>query len=531
MLCRRGFLLVLIAVGPFGAVVSHGTELPEGAGYQSIEEAQRQIADITLRQFLQPIVDALRSQTAGDTRMQNLLSQLTVTADPWSFGQGNAYADREHGARVVVETNLVRSTFSLSELDIMENGPWNYKQQAVSWWRQYGQQVREALVAGLPVPPATSPLKEYVADSLHRAFMREYSRQEYEPAIAFVVLHEIAHHVLEHVKGRPATLEKSRQRELDADRWAFQKLRELKYPLRGVYDWLREMAVLQAALVALAEGQATVPSPGLLEKIEQNSTHPLWLTRAAGLAQNFNVNLQPQLPFIFFTGMDIFTRPDGRRELFKVTIGFPNAQTAAVFGRGLLLFRESKAMIPVWAEYKDGHAYIYASGRVKIDIEAPGNLFSTMKYEVVGEQGQRRSVTLGAWYDSFAKYFASEITSGVTIFDALELGHPARALIPTINQLPWDQSARRAVVDTLNACTRRLNGILLSYHKGLVDLMEEERESLLSKHMQECQEALKSRIGEEHLKILQAKILESKTFQSAFEYFVQKGKEIGPAER
>lgn len=516
----HGLLLALIALGQFSPVTSRATVFPQSDNPQSVGQAQQRIADTAL-QFLQPVVRALRKELADDATLQAYLAQITISADPWTIEQGNAFAERQHGARVVVETTLLQWIWCLSEVDLMENGPWPYKQQASDWWARYGLESKAAMAMGLGLPSATLSLQDYVPDPLHREFIEEYSRLEEEPVIAWVVLHEIAHHVLGHVNRSPRNLQESRQWELDADNWAFQKLRDLKYPLLGVDKFFLQWARFQSVFVAMLDGQTEPASPARLAEVEQKSDHPLWRTRLLKLVQNFDVNAQPEAVLRFFTAMEIMTRPDGHKEMLKITVVFPSPVRASEWGRGLLIVRD-KASIPVWVEYKDGQAYLYGgNGHIKLQLKTPAQLWSEINYEVVQKNGASQSVHLAGWYDSFASYFPDDIVEGITLLDGLELSSPAKGLIPILNQLPWDQTVKRSVIDTMTACTVKLNGILLPYYKGMMTLTEEERQTVWSRNMEQCQAALKATLGEERSKVLQAKTMESKTFQPAFVYFMK----------
>src|ERR1019366_9077330 len=183
------------------------------------------------------------------------------------------------------------------------------------WWKWYREETRKSKEAGSRAPAVLLRLGEYVPDSLHQKFIREFSKLEYNPAIAWVLLHEIAHHVLGHV-GNASSMEQSRERELAADDWAFRKLQELHYPLLGVYACLNELAGHQAIVQGIMDEQDQPATPRQLKQLEVGMLWPLWDTRAKALAEHFDVNAQPQLPYVNFRAMDTFTRTDGSKGLF-----------------------------------------------------------------------------------------------------------------------------------------------------------------------------------------------------------------------
>jgi len=510
--------MALVILSQIALPISRAAAPQQASDAQSLERAQQNIEYVALHEWLMPVVDALEKGSANDPNLRAYLAQITVSADPWTLEQGNAYSDRRHGARVVVETNLLSWIWCLSELDIMEHGPWPYTPQVTEWWRLYGTELGTSLAAHQGLPMAVLPLEKYVPDPVHREFMEEYTRQENEPAIAFVVLHEIAHHVLGHLNRNPRNNEESRQWELAADSWAFQKMRELKYPLRGVYDFLLQWARFETVLVPILDGQTGAASPAQLAELESKSDHPLWRTRAANLAEHFDVNEQPDFPFRFFIAMDTKHFPDGHKELFKVLVVFPNPELAAKWGRGLVIFGD-KDTVSVWTEYKDGEAFIYGvNGHLKLEMKTPDKLWSAIDFDIVNSTGVKQTMHLVGWYDSFAKYFPDPGVEGLTSLETLKYSNPADITALLLKGLPWDAATKQIVINSSTACSLKLSGILLPYYKGQMRLTEDERVAIYSKNVEECQAELKAKLGEERFKILQAAIMDNKLFQDAFDY-------------
>lgn len=62
-----------------------------------------------------------------------------------------------------------------------------------------------------------------------------------EGSLVFIVLHEIAHHILGHVAqtGQELSLQESRQHETEADAWAFSKALDIQVsPVAGISSWI-----------------------------------------------------------------------------------------------------------------------------------------------------------------------------------------------------------------------------------------------------------------------------------------------------
>ena len=105
-----------------------------------------------------------------------------------------------------------------------------------------------------------------------------YAAEVHILAKAFIILHEIGHHKSLHLLSEPNDNAASRQRELEADHWAFTKMKEMGYPLAPLHRVLEIMGILEDLDMTL----------GRLPK-EADSTHPSWKTRSAVLKSNFDL--------------------------------------------------------------------------------------------------------------------------------------------------------------------------------------------------------------------------------------------------
>lgn len=106
---------------------------------------------------------------------------------------------------------------------------------------------------------------------------------------AFIILHEIAHHKLVHLLSKPKDKATSRQRELDADDWAFTKMKEMGYPLARLHRVLEVLSILEDIDMIL----------GRLPR-EAESTHPSWKTRAAVLKSNYDLTWPKSEGIVFY---------------------------------------------------------------------------------------------------------------------------------------------------------------------------------------------------------------------------------------
>jgi len=478
---------------------------------ESLAQTQQAIIDQVLKDDVQPVIDVLRQQARGDPNLRSQLSQLTFRANPPDSYMGYAYGTHELGGSVVINLNLLSAITSLSELNTMDTGP--YKQQAADWWKWYRVETTKSKRTGSPAPAVVLRLGEYVPDSLHQRFIRQISKLEYDSAIAWVVLHEIAHHVAGDA-GNPLP-DDSRQRELRADDWAFRKLQELHYPLLGVYACLNELARHQAIVQGIVDGQDQPATLSQLKQLEVGMLWPLWDTRAKALAEHFDVNAQPQLPFVDFRAMDTFTHTDGSKSLFDITVFFPVENRAATWGMGQLYYNELDERSVVWVEYKDGRANIYgANGHLKLAVETPSRLGSWIDYLQVSSSGTPMHARLFGWYECFAQHQTTEVAPGFTLYDALQKGSPADFLRDTLNELDWDRNLKDAAIQASSACSARLNDFFLRYHKGLITLTEGQLQSAISAKMEECQGTLKAILGEQRSEILRTRMMN--LIQSAF---------------
>ena len=106
-----------------------------------------------------------------------------------------------------------------------------------------------------------------LGDSIDEAYEQELRVEILDAVIATVVLHEIGHHVLDHVGGQETNFMQRRFREVMADRWAFNTAVNANYELRR--------AVPLFLFIAATGG-------GTLED-EIRSSHPSGLHRVRNL--------------------------------------------------------------------------------------------------------------------------------------------------------------------------------------------------------------------------------------------------------
>jgi predicted Zn-dependent protease with MMP-like domain len=479
-----------------------------------VERLDKSILDMAMTNHVRPVVDVLQHYTKSDSTIQGLLSRLTVKVNPTDSYIGNAssYVERR-SADVEVDSNLILSIFTLSQLHVMETLGDSYQKRIIVFWARYGQDSRVAIRQGW-MPSLVLNLDEYVPDPLYREFINDASSEEADAAIAFVVLHEIGHHVLGHtdryVPGHPETLkcnlnfEESRKCELDADHWAFQKLQELRFSMRDVWEYLNRMSHYQADVLAIQDGKKEPASPLRLAEYEKGSDHPTWATRAKALIDEFDVNAHSPAPYIIFKAAEVFNHTDGTRNLVEMTLFFPDEKASSTWGMGYVRFnvsRESPDLIPMWVEYRNGQANLIGeSGKLRIVVETPSKFGSFVDYAYAAPSGLRE-YKLGGWYATFAMHQLDEVANGITFGDMLEKSNPILIAKGVVDQMDWDQSLKDSVVGVEKSCTPKFNVLQLRYHKGMTSLSE--MQSDWSKTTEECGQLMKTNLGEQRLKAFQ----------------------------
>lgn len=300
------------------------------------------LAAMATRQVLQPTLEALQEQARSDPELSGLLSRVRMT----TYGRRQRHLGHNAGATtvggrpaVLVDLIYLAETVNIgafAALGILQNDA------AAPIIRSAMQEYEKAAAAQQP--------SEFVVDisdlgegtALHDVAVRLGVEVGLTTA-AWLVLHEVGHHVLGHLTTDIPDGEPSRAAERKADEWAYRKLYDLGFHLDFLDWYLMARAALEE--VDLKYGLAAP---------EATSTHPLFATRRAELNRLFDVARATPVRTLAFVG----TGWDGRGTPVMVEAIVPrrpdeDMQLAAAVWTGSV---HSNQLF----DWQDGAAHIYA---------------------------------------------------------------------------------------------------------------------------------------------------------------------------
>lgn len=276
-------------IGPLQPVAAQteDEELPD----LEFAEGRVKIRDIVRLVYVSPVLATIRHAGAGDPKLIALVDRLRLTVSNAATFYPGAWA--EPGAAASASVSIDAAYFwtmkELSWLAALQS--LNHKTASSmieSAFTQYRTRCRETRQLQQPAPWVSvgqigetrhfGDINKALAGlpSAERNAVDQESRRINRQFMAYILLHEIAHHYLGHL-AKNITLEDQRRLELDADAWALRTAAAMGYALVDVRAMFRLEARAEAE--RLAAGYLVPP------------THPHWSTRAARLDA-----LLPQIP-------------------------------------------------------------------------------------------------------------------------------------------------------------------------------------------------------------------------------------------
>ena len=277
---------VLAPVQPVAAQTG-GDELPDLA----LAAGRVKIANIVRLYYLSPVLTTVEHASAADPKLIALLGRLRLTVSNDATFYPSAWAEQGPAGSAPISIDAAyfwtkKELFWLAALRSLVHRP--SSQTIQSTFARYRVFCRETRQLQLPAPWVSlgTTIENRRFGDINKA-LAGLSQMEQEAVdresgrigrqfMAFILLHEIAHHYLGHV-AKKVTSEDARGLELSADEWAARLAASIGFSLADVRTMFRLEAMAEAE--RLATGYAVPP------------THPHWSTRASRLDW-----LLPQIP-------------------------------------------------------------------------------------------------------------------------------------------------------------------------------------------------------------------------------------------
>jgi hypothetical protein len=400
----------------------------------------------------------------GDVELRGLLQRVRFAIPIKSVVEGfpNAYAfSDDNGDWILIEYHWMNQVAGFSDLGALyalitfdANFATFAHETSFNFCQQYQKTYREAARKGQRSPVYMFRFEDFFSRSdpnwaVNFLLFDKLAGLVWTNTIVWTVLHEVGHHALKHTTTKADSNQTKRQRELEADKWAFNRMKTLGYSVFGVGSYF-----VARGMTGLCLGEL-----GLIGD-EKASTHPTWENRDTALRTNFNVlAAASQDPRILYIPMGIpepilttVVIPDSRSHEFeaivtqrgKVTIGMTewDGKKAKVFVReaagGRIVFIVEDAMrVPLVIEqqlYDDNNHLVQSikMAAVQADIanldflEIDGLKFSDIRKRSKGqnllvvhlrkagasESAIRKALSAANEYKEYRHHFGLEYVKG-----------------------------------------------------------------------------------------------------------------------
>ncbi len=497
-------------------VLALGSSNPASAqptAWRASPSSPEDLAEVARTEWLAPVLENLRRSAHEDPQLAELLREVrlwTLTTPRVEWGP-NAVATTQAGAPMIyVDLVFLNEIFATAEVaGVALTGRDEAGDILYQWGENYGKSVGHAVVNRLPAPTPSFDIHSAIGDPGLRVMSERMAWEVFFSTAAWIVLHEVAHHRLEHLRRDPTSKGEARKWETEADLWAAGQIEELGYGLAPVHASLGTLEVMQ-----------TIRALGGLVPPESASDHPHWSTRRKELERQFDVEAPPRgtiLAVLNFIGDDqgrfhavetwIPRRPDLEGHLFAVQSG-----------AGWQPF-----------EWKDGRVHMYgrnAERRTEWILEEPDELKPDITIHEVrlADGTASTSKTRGfrvnmAWSADLdvGPLKARDITgtSPVALFSA--------ALRQVVAEPAVIAAAERIQLDQLQS-TR---GILIRYAKG--ELPRAEGERLVTASAEHAGEQVETIVGPARWQQVRDALFADQIVQFGFDEMI--GKMINDAGR
>lgn len=349
-ICLRHDISLLIAGSLFSALCA-----PCNAQSQALPDEQRAGA-LAKSDFLDPVLIHLRHKARNDTRLLTLLGdvQLATPSKAPNDYRPDAFSTFNPSTMApIISINLdfmLKSSMLADIAGLLLTGRSDAGPLLHEIGFRYGQALAEAKREASALPRFEFFGNADISDPVLRTMTKRLAQEAFFGGVAWVVLHELAHHELGHAKagseykactdGDQEACARSRTMELDADKLAFKRIRDLGYGL----------APLRAFLMAHEIGQE-IRFRCDAEPLEIRSTHPSFGTRRKELERLYDVSKPPQGEMLIV----LFGSRNARDEIEFVELWIPRDQNEG----WLYALQVSGETTFLPYEWRDGQIHVY----------------------------------------------------------------------------------------------------------------------------------------------------------------------------
>lgn len=306
--CSRSMLLRVGAARMALAAFSPTAAFSQVAAPSQGARADPQLTDKLLA-GLRRIVSELSNLGSSDPVLARLLPGLVTELDNRLVRLSpNAYAagGTASAPRIVIDLTYLHRIWMAADLAAAIR--LDYARSAVSAYAtNFGQRVGQAKSVGVAPPFIDFSVQRAGLDPLLTGFLSDVAREVSDCATAWVVLHEIGHHALNHLAYPSDSNAQQRARETEADAFATRKFFQLGYAPEP----------LRMALIAFSLQDRIYAMGGMLPP-EVATSHPSWGSRLISFEA---LALDRQVPSFPMHAIRMWMEDDTGK-VFPVTFAF-----------------------------------------------------------------------------------------------------------------------------------------------------------------------------------------------------------------
>ena len=430
---------------------------------QAPEPAESLVATFK-KEEVAPVLEVLRKHATA--RRPDLIRQLDLieleVPEQRNFNP-NASAYRwGRSDIVIINLPLLLDFTVLAELVAVSstghpNGESVYNEAVVAY-EDYLQHVHPQGMGGEPWI-IYSTLRRGLSDALAIDSISKIGKIIRHDIVAWVVLHEISHHILGHtaIDSSGLSLAQNRRLELDADISSFGLLNDLGLSLIN----LRSLFALRSRMEPLLIKYGYEPQ-------EVKSDHPSWATRLGALDSYMEKYPPRKSPWIAF-GSDKFVadeRLPGTYELITIHDIFPTEPTA-----WNNLGFDAKYKTPVAVSFENGEAHLYWADKVFLGhlvIESPYSYSSRTTLTMTSVSDGKRFTSYGiVTRDSAFRWPPDEWVGGVSLSE-FQASPQKDAMLKAARSITQDSAILLAMDGLITEFVKSNDAVFLAYMKGTI---------------------------------------------------------------
>ncbi len=468
---KKGFLLVTLS---FIFVLYQLSCPPQIQAASSANPQRESLGNKFKEEELIPVLTLMRKYSQRRPDLFRLLNSAQIIV-PGFYSDPGASSFKIEGYYIVsINLDLLLDYTALSELVALSVAAHprfeSIYQQTLSYYETFLSAFRPGL--GAEGYLIISNVRRFLSDATEIDYNQEMGKIIRRDIIAWVVLHEISHHILKHTSQKQLSLSEKRNAELAADLSAAKLLNELGLNLTYVKSFLQVKARMEPVLIQNG-----------YQADEDKSDHPSWTTRFNALKDYMDHNPPIQNAWIGFGGEkfveeELLDRENkkliktGKYELTQMHFLFP-ADPASWSHRGFDIparHEFGQWVHAIAVSFENGQAHLYWRSDVFLNhviIESPYTYTSRITFSIT-------TIANGKKYDAqtilnrdsaFRWHQSNKSFHGIPLVEVQSVSQGA-LMLKHLSEIVEDKSVLSLAERIINQVVKSEGELFLDYMRG-----------------------------------------------------------------